>query len=272
MDGRLQRRIQRYGWDRAAADYEPLWRAQLDAGRMRLLELMALAPGERVLDGACGTGLVAIAAARAVGPVGHVTGTDLSDEMVTLARRRATDEQITNTTFAAMPAERLSLPDHAFDVAFCAFGLMYVTDAVETMREMRRVLRPGGRLALAVWGERARCGWSPVFPIVEAEVASDVCPMFFNLGQQDRLARVCAEAGLTSITQHRFRSDLVYASGADACGAAFIGGPVALAWSRFTPATRARVFERYLDAIAPYRNGEGYRLPGEFVLATAHSG
>ena len=268
MEPKLQRRIQRYGWDLAAADYEPLWREQLARAQTKLLACAAPARGERVLDVACGTGLVALDAARAVGPEGCVLGTDISDQMVEAARRRAEGQGLSNVTFKRMDAENLALPDAGFDVAFCALGLMYFPDPLRAVREMRRVLRPGGRLALAVWGERSRCGWSPVLSIVEAEVASDVCPLFFQLGQEGTLSRLCAEAGCEAIEQHRITTTLDYADAEEACDAAFVGGPVALAWSRFDEAVRARVRRRYIDAISPWQHGRGFRVPGEFVIVS----
>lgn len=68
---------------------------------------------------------------------------------------------------------RSALRDAGFDLALCALGLMYMPNPVQALREMWRVLRPGSRVGLAVWGERSRCGWSAVFPIVDAEVASE---------------------------------------------------------------------------------------------------
>jgi len=269
MEPRLQRRIQRYGWDLAAADYEALWQAQLAPAHQALMALAAPRPGEQVLDVACGTGLIALAAAEAVGPQGRVLGTDLSEHMVDAARERAAQRGLRQLGFARMDAEQLALPDGGFDLALCALGLMYVPDPAQAMREMRRVLRPGGRMVLAVWGERARCGWSAVFPIVDDEVRSEVCPLFFRLGQQDALARLCAEAGFERIVQQRMASTLHYADGEEACGAAFVGGPVALAWSRFGDETRSRVQARYLAAIEPWRVGGGYRVPGEFVVVAA---
>lgn len=269
MEPRLQRRIQRYGWDLAAADYEALWQAQLAPAHRALMALAAPRPGEQVLDVACGTGLVALAAAEAVGPQGRVLGTDLSDHMVDAARERAVQRGVGQLGFARMDAEQLALPDGGFDLALCALGLMYVPEPAQALREMRRVLRPGGRVALAVWGERARCGWSAVFPIVDDEVRSEVCPLFFRLGKQDALARLCAEAGFERIVQQRLESTLQYADGEEACGAAFVGGPVALAWSRFGGETRLRVQARYLAAIEPWREGGGYRIPGEFVVVAA---
>jgi len=271
MDVRLQRRVQRYGWDRAAAAYEHLWQAQLADAQSALLAAAALRSGERVLDVACGTGLVSFAAAQAVGPTGHVLGVDLSGGMVEAAQRRAAQRGVPNARFARMDAESLALPDAGVDVVLCALGLMYVPDPEQALREMRRVLRPGGRLVVSVWGERAHCGWAALFGIVDAEVASEVCPLFFRLGPRDALARACASASFEAVVERRIATTLVYADADAACGAAFIGGPVALAWSRFDAAVRERVRARYLDAIAPWREGRGYRVPGEFVVVAARS-
>jgi SAM-dependent methyltransferase len=269
MNARLQRRVQRYGWDLAAADYEPLWHAQLAEAQAALLEMASPAPGEQVLDIACGTGLVSFAAACAVGRRGQVVGIDLSERMVDAAERRASDRKLSNCGFSRMDAETLAFPDASFDVVLCALGLMYMPDPQQALREMRRVLRPGGRVSLAVWGDRSKCGWSALFPIVDAEVASEVCPLFFGLGQQDTLARLCADANFEAVRYRRITTTLTFSGSNEACDAAFVGGPVALAWSRFNDEVRARVRGRYLDAIESWRDGTGYRIPGEFVIAAA---
>ncbi|MEO8113826.1 MAG: methyltransferase domain-containing protein [Phenylobacterium sp.] len=268
MEPKLQRRVQRYGWDRAVGDYEAGWRQQLAPAQGQLLALAAPAPGESVLDVACGTGLATFEAARAVGPGGRVLGIDISGEMISFAHRRAAELGLPNTSFQRMEAEQLDLADASFDVGLCALGLMYVPEPEAALAELRRVLRPGGRMALAVWGERARCGWAAMFPIVDAEVASDVCPLFFRLGAGDTLARLSAEAGFQSVQARRLSSLLGYADGAAACDAAFVGGPAALAWSHFDEAVRARVRARYLDSIEPWRKPWGYEVPGEFVVVS----
>lgn len=269
MEARLQRRVQRYGWDLAATDYESLWRPQLAEAQAALLAWASPAPGEQVLDVACGTGLVSFEAARAVSVGGHVLGIDLSDRMVGAAERRAREKTLSNCSFSRMDAETLALPDASFDIVLCALGLMYMPDPPQALREMRRVLRAGGRVSLAVWGERSKCGWSAIFPIVGDEVASEVCPMFFRLGEQDALARLCADAKFEAVRQRRITTTLTFADANEACDAAFVGGPVALAWSRFNDEVRARVRARYLDAIESWRHGHGYRIPGEFVIAAA---
>ncbi len=269
MDARLQRRVQRYGWDLASNDYDPLWQEQLAPARTGMLALASLAPGEQVLDLACGTGLVTLDAARAVGPLGSVLGTDISGQMVEVARRRSAGLELSNVSFQRMDAETLDLPDASFDVVLCALGLMYLPDAQRGVREWLRVLKPGGRVAIAVWGKRVNCGWSPVFPIVDAEVESDVCPLFFSLGEPDALAQLCRDVGFRHVEQQRIATILCYPDAEAACDAAFVGGPVALAWSRFDDEARARARARYKHAIEPWRRTQGYRIPGEFVIVGA---
>ena len=269
MDVRLQRRVQRYGWERAADAYARHWHGPLAGLHADLLARAAPVAGEAVLDVACGAGVVSIAAASAVGPTGHVLGVDLADAMVQAARQRAKKLDLGQTRFERMDAERLALPDAGFDIALCVLGLMYVPDPDAALRELHRVLRPGGRVVLAVWGDRARCGWAPLFDIVDAEVRSEVCPLFFGLGHGELLARRCASVGLHVTAQRTRRDVLDYANADRACAAAFAGGPVALAWSRFDGKVRERVQARYLEAIAPWRDGGGYRVPAEYLIVAA---
>lgn len=269
MDPRLQRRVQRYGWDLAADRYEASWQAPLAPAQRALLGAAQLRPGERVLDVACGTGLVAFAAAEAMGPSGRVLGVDVSARMVEAARRQADTRFVSNAAFERMDGEALALADGSVDVALCALGLMYMPEPERAIAELHRVLRPGGRLALAVWGERGRCGWSALFDIVDAEVASEVCPLFFRLGTGSALAEACAEAGFADVTSARIDAPFEHADDAAACSAAFEAGPVALAWSRFNAETRERVQRRYLEALKAHGASGGYRIPGEFVVTTA---
>lgn len=272
MDPRLQHRVQRYGWDRAASTYEQSWQKQLEPAQTRLMEMAALAPGESVLDVACGTGLVTFRAAEAVGANGRVTGTDISEEMIATCARIAGARGIRHATFQRMEAENLAFADASFDAVLCALGMMYVVDFAGSIREMHRVARPGGRALSAVWGRRDRCGWAGVFEIVERRVQSEVCPMFFQLGTGDAQKMLFEAAGFRAVRSERMDTTLEYASGEEACVAAFGGGPVAMAYSRFDEATREGAHAEYLASIAAYRRGDGYALPGQFVVTVGYRG
>jgi SAM-dependent methyltransferase len=265
----LQRRVQRYGWDKAVDHYEPHWKRQLSAAQECLLSLADLKRGERVLDVACGTGLVTFPAAQAVGTQGEVVGIDISGSMVERVANLAASRDFSQCRFERMGGESLQFEDRSFDVVLCGLGLMYFPDPLASLRDMARVTRAGGRLSVAVWGARNRCGWASIFPIVDARVESDVCPLFFRLGRADNLCRTAEEAGWTDIRVERLSVSLPYDSDEDAIAGAFAGGPVALAYSRFDERTREKAHGEYLQSISHFRNGNGYEIPGEFVVLAA---
>ncbi len=269
MEAKLHRRIQRYGWDLAVQDYGRYWVPVLRGCAERCVEMADIHPGDRVLDAATGTGVAAFAALEAAGPTGEVVATDISQKMVDAIRTEAEHRGIANIHFARMDCEELDLPDASFDAVVCSLGLMYPADPQRAIEEFHRVLRPGGRAAVCVWGRRDRCGWNAVFPIVDARVESDVCPLFFALGAQNALAYAFHLAGFEEMTEERVEKALEWPTGEAACTAIFAGGPVALAYSRFTPEVREAVHAEFLASIAAYRAVEGYRVPGEFVFLTA---
>lgn len=272
MDAQLHRWVQRQGWNRAASCYERYWGDQLRPAVDLLLASADLRPGERVLDVAAGTGAVALDAAVAVGSSGRVLATDLSSKMLDVLALRAAERGCANVEVARCGAEDLDVarPDvPELDVALCSLGLMYVPSPYDAAAAMWRSLRPGGRAVVSVWGDRRRCGWAEIFPIVDARVSSDVCPMFFALGNPGALTALLTGAGFVSVHETRLAVELRYADASDALGAAFLGGPVALAASRFSPEDRDAAYAEYLESIARFADGAGYRIPGEFVVATA---
>jgi ubiquinone/menaquinone biosynthesis C-methylase UbiE len=169
-----------------------------------------------------------------------------------------------------MAAEKLDFAGESFDAVLCGLGMMYVVDFAAAIGEMFRVARPGGRAVSAVWGRRDRCGWSDIFEIVQRRVASEVCPMFFQLGTGDTQKMLFEAAGFKDVQSDRIETVLEYESGEEACIAAFVGGPVAMAYSRFDEPTRMSAHAEYLDSIASHRRGDRYFLPGEFVVTAGH--
>jgi len=253
MEAALQRRIQRYGWDKAALYYENFWQEQLKPAQNKLLEMANLQPGEKLIDIACGTGLVSFPAAEKIGPGGFVLATDISDGMVKICTETATEKKIRNIQFKRMDAEQLDVPDAEYDVALCALGLMYVPDPIKALKEMYRVIKHGGRAVAAVWGQRDHCGWAEIFEIVDKRVATEVCPMFFHLGNRDVLKRSFGAAGFSQVNFEKLNTVLNYNSDEDACGAAFAGGPVALAYHKFPDQVKNEAHIEYLDSIKPLK-------------------
>jgi SAM-dependent methyltransferase len=267
MQARLQRRVQRYGWDRAAPYYDDFWSEALAPATAGLLRLAALRSAERVLDVACGTGALSLAAARAVGARGTVVGTDISEKMIEEALGAAAALGYSHCRFERCDAEEIAAAGPAFDAVLCGLGLMYVPDAERAIRLMAVRLAPGGRLLASVWGRRERCGWAGVFPVIDARVESDVCPLFFRLGSGNALQGAFESSGLHDVVAERIACQLSYPSSDRACDAALLGGPVALAYARFDAAAKVAVRAEYLRSIEAYRRGDGYEIPGEFVIA-----
>jgi SAM-dependent methyltransferase len=269
VEARLQRRIQRYGWDAAALVYEDGWYNNLAPAQELMLEKADLRPGLEVFEAAAGSGLVTFRAATEVAPGGFVTATDISGEMIKLAAAKAADLGVENVNFVRMDVEAIDCDANRFDRALCALGLMYVPDPVNALREMHRILRPGGRISVAVWGDRNNCGWAEIFPIVDARVKSEVCPMFFGIGMEGALTRDVEAAGFVDIQEYRINSTLRYSDDNTMLEAMIDGGAVALAAKRFSEDVRRQVDDEFITSVAAYRTeAGGYAIPGEFVIAT----
>jgi ubiquinone/menaquinone biosynthesis C-methylase UbiE len=125
---------------------------RVGTGAVQRLNLTA---GQSVLDLCCGMGASALPAARAVGPTGRVLGIDIAEPLLTKARRRAEQEELTQARFERGDATNTGLPSGSFDAVVCVFGVFFVADMPAFVAEMWRMVRPGGHLAITTWGT----GW-----------------------------------------------------------------------------------------------------------------
>jgi SAM-dependent methyltransferase len=120
----------------------------------RTVARAALRPGDRVLDACCGTGASALPAAHDVGPDGHVLGIDVSEPALALAGAKAVRQGLSNVEFRVADVEHTQLPSHSFDAVVCVFGIFFLPDMLAGIRELWRLVRPGGQLAVTIWGPR----------------------------------------------------------------------------------------------------------------------
>ncbi len=174
IDARAAKEQQHQQWSKAAAG----WRkhdARLREGGApvveKLLELVVIAPGMRVLDIACGTGEPALPAARLVGPAGFVLATDIAGEMLEVAREKAEAQGITNVEFRRVDGEELDVEPNSFDAITCRWGLMFMPEPLKCLKSAHRALKPGGRIAAAVWGPPDR---NPFFTIPASVLAAHI--------------------------------------------------------------------------------------------------
>ena len=179
-----------------------------------IAEAAGVASGQRVLDVACGTGALTLAVARKVGPSGSVFGLDPNPEMLAVARRKpARIEWIDGC------AERLPFDDCSFDAVVSQFGFMFFDDKVAALRETMRVLRPGGRLAVAVCDAVERSpGYVALAGLLERLFGRAVADAFrapFALGDAALLRSLCAEAGIAGAEVGREVGSVRFGSIAD---------------------------------------------------------
>lgn len=118
------------------------------------IDRLSLRQGDRVLDVCCGTGASAIPAAISVGSSGQVLGIDIAQSLLQLARHKSQQQGLENIEFRYGDFENLGLPNESFDAIVCVFGIFFVPDMLAAIRELWRMVRPGGKLAITSWGEK----------------------------------------------------------------------------------------------------------------------
>lgn len=253
------------------ASYERIERTVTPFGEPALAAAAAR-PGERVLDIGCGTGATTAALARAVAPQGQVLGADIAETLVSAARA----QKIANATFVVGDAATQPFEAASFDLVFSRFGVMFFGDPVAAFKNLRRALKPNGRLVFVCWRTPQENPWGlvpmraamPHLPPFERPGPED--PGQYSFGDRVRVERILKDAGFGTPSFNPL--DLPIRLGKDMAEvldsiARF--GPLARLIAEATPAQVDRAKQAVAAALKPYESADGIALAGACWLVSA---
>jgi len=245
------------------------------------LKAAAPQPRESALDVGCGTGMTAIELARAVGADGHVVGVDLSADLLAEARRRAAAAGARNLDFVEADAGSHPLGENRFDLLFSRFGVMFFADPTAAFANLRRAMRPGGRLVFVCWTRFKDNPWALVAYAAAAQHLPPLPPLGpedpgpFAFGDPERVRRILGGSRWNEVRLDPIEHPVALATGGGLdealsfCGS---GSPVSRLLADAPEEGKARALAAVRAALAPYEMADGrVELPGRCWLVTARA-
>ena len=278
FDATKYKNAQREQWNKDGAAWRR-WNPTLDRwygeATRQMLDLARIQPGQRVLDIAAGAGEPAVSAAERVGPGGYVLATDISEGIVELALQVARERGLNQVETRAMDGEKLDLPDASFDAALCRLGLMYMPHPETALREWRRTLRAGGRVAVVVFSTPDRNSWGAMPASIirrRAQLPPPVPgqPGPFSLGGPGVLEGVFRQAGFANPevravpVPHRTTSAAEYVRVAREAFGAFNA-----MMAHLSPQERESVWSEVEGSMRSFESPGGFEVPGECLVGAA---
>ena len=239
-----------------------------------LLQQAGVGRGDQVLDVGSGYGEPGLSAAQAVGPTGHVTCLDISADMLAFAKERSRSCGLDNVTFVEGDVETTQLEPEGFDVVLSRATLMYATDPLATLQRLKAALRPGGRLAVAVWATPDQVAFATPIPVMVDMLGIDppaAGPGPFALGGDGVLETLVREAGYTNVVSGT--AVVTYAMpSTEACTewVRDVAPPITDLIADQPASVQEQVWERVTQAWAPFQRPDGaVRLPCTAVWVSA---
>jgi SAM-dependent methyltransferase len=259
------------GWERRR-DY--IWESSRAVGEWMVRELDPK-PGDTVLELGAGPGDTGFAAAAVLGEKGRLISTDFSPDMVEVARRRGAELGHRNVDHRVIDAERIELETESVDGVLCRFGYMLMANPAAALAETRRVLRPGGRLALAVWGPPERNPWAAIGGRMLMERGhmpppEPGAPGIFSMGSEERIRAMLEDAGFAGVRVEEIATRFTFSDVDDFVSfAADTGGPFAMVIRGLADDELETIKAQLAEAFAPFAADGGYELPGVALVAAA---
>ena len=278
FDAAKYKNAQREQWNKDGAAWRR-WTPTLDCwyGEVTrlMLDLARIQPGQRILDVATGAGEPAVSVAERVGPNGYVLATDISEGIVELALQVARERGLNQIETRAMDGEKLELPDASFDAVLCRLGLMYMPHPVIALREWRRALRPGGRVAVVVFSSPDRNSWGAIPASIIRRRAQlpppgPGQPGPFSLGGPGVLGDVFRQAGFAEPEIHAVPVPLKTASSAEYVRVAREAfGAFNAMMAHLSPQERESVWNEVENTMRCFESSGRFEVPGECLVGAA---
>jgi SAM-dependent methyltransferase len=272
------RRMSHEVWQAMAPGWER-WRGQLADALMPvrrwLIRELGPRPGETVLELGAGTGETGFEAAGIVGEKGRLISTDFSPEMIEVARRRGMELGLSNVDYRVIDAERIELDADSVDGVLCQSTYMLVGDPAAALAETRRVLRPGRRLALSVWGAPERNPWASIGGMILVERGhlpppEPGAPGVFSMASEERTTPLLGGAGFSSIRTEEVPVRFAFRDLDDyEQWVSDVAGPFAMVVRGLPEDERGVLRARLQEAFIPFTADGGYELPGVALCAVA---
>ncbi len=230
----------------------------------RLIADLGITPGSAVLDVACGTGVVTRFAAQATGTTGTVTGVDIGPAMLAVARSQTAEPDSAPITYLEGSALDLPLADNSFDFAICHHGFQFFPDRVAAAQELHRVLRPGGRVAIACWTGLEE---TPVFRAIRDSLHVEVSPEAGQMMNSPfsvpaaELTALLETAGFTGVEVARVELMASFPAVPDFGARVIAAGPVAAQFNQAPVVAREAVVGAVAEVAEQYAEGRTVSFP-----------
>jgi ubiquinone/menaquinone biosynthesis C-methylase UbiE len=259
-------------WERRRADIEEV----ATPIREWMLRALRARAGDTILELAAGVGDTGFEAAAILGESGRLITSDFSPAMLDAARRRGAELGLDNVDYRVIDAERIELADDSVDGVLCRFGYMLMPDPAAAFAETRRVLRPGGRLALAVWGAIERNPWIAIVAVSLGQRGHipppepPPAPGPFSMANPERVERLLRAAGFSQVRTEELEGRFAFADADEYLGLiADTSGPIALTLQGLDQTDRAAVRADVEDSLRRFAADGGYELPCVALCAVA---
>ena len=252
----------------------------------KLIKSSQISPGQTVLDVATGTGQPALTIAKKiVGPTGRVIGVDLSPEMLEAAKEEAAYQGLTNVIFQIVEDESLSMfSDDTFDTVVCRNGLMFMPDPVKALKAFRRVLKPGGKASVTVWGSPDK---SPVMAAVMKTISKHVTDLkllpsavapsgnpggAYSISSVDMLRDYFMKAGFSNFNAEKIEATVAQTDTAEQLwqGMTEVTGFLVILLSKLPDEKKLAIKNDVIESLGKiFSSGDPVKLTGELILGTA---